>query len=109
LLALRISSKDRRPRHEGVDAHSLAALSLATHVRATVVVPQLPEPDAHRVEFDLKSAGIDERHEIRVESGKEGVAYLIDLGIEPSSMGRSIREDEAPFLAAAAAGRAAVT
>ncbi|HET7483700.1 MAG TPA: DUF3866 family protein [Actinomycetota bacterium] len=108
-LALRISSKDPRPRHEGVDAHSLTVLSVATHARTTVVVPELPEPDAQRVEFDLKGAGIDDRHDIRLESGREGVDYLVDLGIEPSSMGRSIREDEVPFLAAAAAGRAAVT
>ena len=109
LLTLRISSKDRRPRHKDVDAHSLAVLSVATQVRTTVVVPELPEPNAHRIEFDLHSAGIQHRHEIRVESGREGVDHLIDLGIEPSSMGRSIREDETPFLAAAAAGRAAVT
>ena len=109
IACVRISYADPRSRHHGISHHTLTALRLATHRRATVVVPELgPEPDA-AIQEQLRAAGILDRHDVVTADGSLGLEHLIDLGIEPRSMGRDLDEVQELHLAAAAAGQVAAT
>jgi hypothetical protein len=107
IACVRISYADKRARHHGVSHHTLTALRLATHKRATVVVPQLPPDYAESIQEQLRQAGVDDKHEIVTADGEPGLALLAERMIKPSSMGRSLDEVRELFLAAAAAGKAA--
>lgn len=107
IACVRISYADQRARHHGVSHHTLTALRLATHRRATVAIPELPEGNASAIREQLSDAGIDERHEIVVADGRPGLDRLLEAGIAPTSMGRTTGQVEELFLAGAAAGRVA--
>ena len=102
--SLRISDADARGRHRGVSHHSLTAYGLVALVRAELIVPDgLPEPLATQVRTDLEPLGT--RHDI-VTVATDGLdAALRASPVKLSTMGRSLDEDHAYFLAAAAAGR----
>ena len=107
IACVRISYADARARHHGVSHHTLTALRLATHRRATVVLPDLgPEYNA-AIQDQLRVAGIDTKHAVVTADGRPGIDALKTAGIEPASMGRSLEKVEELFLAAAAAGRVA--
>ena len=94
------------PRHQGVSHHSLTAYGRVALVPADVVVP--------RFEGDLgplgalvtrQAAELGARHRL-VEVGLDGLdEALRGSPVRLSTMGRSLDEDPAAFLAAAAAGR----
>ncbi|MCE5204341.1 MAG: DUF3866 family protein [Coriobacteriales bacterium] len=101
VAVLRMSFADPRPRHRGVSHHSLVALRRIALAPAVVAVPVLPSSEARAVDQALEDAGIWERH-TRVD-------VVIDempdtRGIAMRSMGRSVAEDPAFFLAACAGG-----
>ncbi|MCU1688368.1 MAG: hypothetical protein JWN20_296, partial [Jatrophihabitantaceae bacterium] len=102
--ALRISDADPRERHRGVSHHALTAFGLVALAAADLVVPEGIDPDlAQRVDDALGQ--LPPRHRIvRVDTA----GLLQALQSSPaglSTMGRSLAEDTAYFLAAAAAGR----
>jgi hypothetical protein len=103
VASLRVSFADPRERHQGVSHHSLTAYGRVALVPADVVVPVLPEPQAARVAADV--APLAARHRlVTVASG--GLAEALRAApVALSTMGRSLDEDLAYFLAAAAAGR----
>jgi hypothetical protein len=109
IACVRISYADKRTRHHGISHHTLTALRLATHRRATVVLPELAHDYATAIETQLREAGIAEKHEVVSVDGEPGLALLWEKGITPSSMGRPLTEVRELFLAAAAAGRVAAT
>jgi hypothetical protein len=82
VASLRVSEADARPRHRGVSHHSLTAYGRVALARADVVVPELP--------------------------GEFGEA-LRACPVPLSTMGRGLDQDPAYFLAAAAAGRHALS
>ena len=103
VAALRVSGADPRERHRGVSHHSLTAFGRVALAAADVVVPNLDGDLGAQVDAD--AAPLGERHRlVRVD-----VAGLIDAlkacPVELSSMGRSLVDDPACFLASAAAGR----
>ncbi|HEU0132075.1 MAG TPA: DUF3866 family protein [Mycobacteriales bacterium] len=105
VASLRISAADPRERHRGVSHHSRTAYGRVALARADVVVPDLPEPLAGEVAADLRDSGIAARHDVvRVDATGLREA-LRDSGFPLSTMGRGLDEDEAYFVAAAAAGR----
>ena len=104
---VRISYADKRARHHGVSHHTLTALRLATHRRATVVLPELPDDYATAIRTQLEEAGIDRDHDVVTADGRPGLDLMRARGIQPTSMGRALADVEELFLAAAAAGRAA--
>ncbi len=104
LACLRINFSDERERHRGVSHHSLSALAIAARDQATVVVPKLPPDQARSVADQLRESGVCDRHVTKIVNGKPGLELLLDRGISPESMGRSIDEIPELFLAAAAAG-----
>lgn len=94
IVAVRASSGDSRPRHQGVSHHTTTALAHA-HARALVPVPRgagLPDAPAHEV----------------VEVDVPDLPPLLDAhGVRVTSMGRAVGEDPEFFAYAAAAGVAA--
>ena len=104
VATLRISFADARSRHRGISHHSVTALTVAASRRCTVAVPRLPAAQAQVVRDQIHSTGIAARHHLLEADGRPGMDLLEESGIEASSMGRGLHEDEALFLAAAAAG-----
>jgi Protein of unknown function (DUF3866) len=102
--ALRISDADPRERHRGVSHHAITAFGRVALVAADLVVPAgLPTALAEAVAADLAPLG--GRHRI-VTVATDGLeTALRALPVTLSTMGRSLDEDRAYFLAAAAAGR----
>lgn len=103
VATLRVSQVDPRARHRGVSHHSLTAYGRVALAPAEVVVPQLPgEFGAQVVRQTAVLAG---RHRL-VEVPTDGlVEALTDCPVPLSTMGRSLADDPAYFLAAAAGGR----
>ncbi len=103
VASLRVSFADPRERHQGVSHHSLTAYGRVALAPADVVVPVLPEPQAARVAADV--APLAARHRL-VTVDCDGLAEALRAApVGLSTMGRSLDEDLAYFLAAAAAGR----
>lgn len=110
VASLRISEADKRERHYGVSHHSLTAYGRVAMTSADVVVPELP---ASYGEFGdqvrQQAATLGERHEV-VTVAVDGLdAALADVPVHMSTMGRSVDEDRAYFVACAAAGRHAAS
>ncbi|MEA2452421.1 MAG: hypothetical protein QOG04_1131 [Actinomycetota bacterium] len=104
IACVRISYADKRERHHGISHHTLTALRLATHRRATVVLPELPDDYERAIEDQVRKAGIEEKHDVTVADGEKGLTLLEGKGIEPSSMGRRLSDVRELFLAGSAAG-----
>lgn len=107
VAALRVSFADRRERHLGISHHSLTALTVAARERAIVALPALPPERAERVVDQLKGSAIYERHDVVEQDGAPGLRLLGEMGLRPSTMGRSLDEDRELFVAASAAGAVA--
>jgi hypothetical protein len=107
VAALRVSGADARERHRGVSHHSLTAYGRVALTAADVVVPALDGDLGAQV--DAAAAPLAERHRlVRVDVGGL-LEALATSPVDLSSMGRSLAEDPACFLASAAAGRHAAT
>jgi hypothetical protein len=107
VASLRLSFADPRERHQGVSHHSLTAYGRVALAPADVVIPELPASQAERVAAD--AAPLAARHRL-VTVGVDGLAEALRAAPVPlSTMGRSLDEDLAYFLAAAAAGRHAAS
>ena len=90
---VRMSSADKRERHQGVSHHTRTTLDLA-YSRCIVPLPvgadETTLPPGHSVLF--------------IEGAQAALDFLAARGIAVTSMGRTPAEDPAFFLAAAAAG-----
>lgn len=106
--SLRISAADPRPRHRGLSHHSLTAYGRVALVGADLVVPRdLASGLAAQVDEALRP--LRTRHRV-VRVGIHGLdAALRAAPVTLSTMGRGLDADHAYFIAAAAAGRHAVT
>lgn len=104
VATLRLSGADPRERHHGVSHHSLTAYGRVALARADIVVPAgLPADLAATVIDDV--APLRSRHSIVVVETAGLDDALRALPVALSTMGRSLSEDPAYFLACAAAGR----
>ncbi|MFD8563076.1 DUF3866 family protein [Streptosporangium canum] len=107
VAALRVSEGDRRERHIGVSHHSLTAYGRVALAPAQVVVPELPGEFGRRVAE--QSEPLAARHEL-VAVAVDGLhEALRGSPVRLSTMGRTLEEDLAYFLASAAAGRHAAS
>lgn len=106
VACLRMSFADKRPRHQGVSHHSLAALSKVALAPAQVAVPSLPAPLAEKIEAALLDSGVWERH-VRADASAGSVPPPSTRGVVVRSMGRGLVDDPAFFAAAFAAGEVA--
>jgi hypothetical protein len=103
---LRISFADPRPRHHGVSHHSLTVLGRVALCRCHVPLPPLPGENADAIRAELAAAGILDRHDVQTIDFDVDHALnaLSRYGSDLTTMGRSVAEDPAFFLASAAAG-----
>jgi uncharacterized protein DUF3866 len=110
VAALRVSQADSRERHRGVSHHSLTALGRVALAPCDVAVPLLPGGFGDQVRRQAAVlAPPDGRHRL-VEADVDGLRAALETSPVPfSTMGRGLDEDEAAFLAAAAAGRHAAS
>jgi Protein of unknown function (DUF3866) len=110
VAALRVSEADPRERHRVVSHHSLTALGRVALAPADVVVPSLPGGFGAQLRAQAAVlAPPSGRHRL-VETDVAGLRAALEASPVPlSTMGRGLDDDEAAFLAAAAAGRHAGT
>jgi Protein of unknown function (DUF3866) len=104
VAALRVSFADARERHCGVSHHSITILRDVCAVEADVAVPTLDGPERDRVWDDMRAERLEERHQLVEVDGRPALAELERAGVAVESMGRSVADDPAFFLAAGAAG-----
>jgi Protein of unknown function (DUF3866) len=110
---LRISGADSRERHRGVSHHSLTAYGRVALCEADIAVPDLAG-DGSPAMAELASAvaaRLDQmsRHRLIMVDLTGLRTVLAASPIRLSSMGRGLEADPGYFLAAAAAGRHAIT
>lgn len=107
VAALRVSGADARERHRGVSHHTLTVLDRVALAPVEVAVPTF-DTDL-RTLLDAQLSTLPRRHhQVSVDlTGLMGA--LADSPVRLSTMGRGLDADPAAFLAAAAAGRLAVT
>ena len=113
VATLRISGADVRERHRGVSHHSLTAYGRVAMYPADVAVPDLsddPSPAMAELAQGV-AAGVRtlSQHRLVMVQLTGLRTVLAASPIRLSSMGRSLDDDPGYFLAAAAAGRHAVT
>jgi len=111
VASLRISEADQRARHRGISHHSLTTYGRVAMAPADLPVPLLGGPFGDRVlqqarRLAAASAG---RLQLREMDISGLVQALASSPVRLSTMGRSLQEDQACFVAAAAAGRFAAT
>ena len=104
VAALRISFADARERHRGVSHHSLTILDRVCTVAANVAVPILEGPERDLVWGALRGRRLEDRHQLVEADGRPALDELDRAGVDVASMGRTISDDPAFFLAAGAAG-----
>jgi len=103
VAALRVSEADARERHHGVSHHSLTAYGRVAARPADVPLPAFTGEFGRRVVEQV--ASLCPPHRL-VSVGVEGLrAALAASPVGLSTMGRGLDQDEAAFIAAAAAGR----
>jgi hypothetical protein len=103
VAALRVSEADPRDRHRGVSHHSLTAYGRVALARADIVVPVLNGTLGAAVRDAADS--LRHRHTI-VDVPTTGLMEALqETPVRLSTMGRTLTEDPAYFLASAAAGR----
>jgi hypothetical protein len=107
VASLRVSFADPRERHRGVSHHSLTAYGRAALAAADVVLPALPSPFGQQVA--AAAAPLGARHRLVTVPVDGPAEALRGCPVPLSTMGRSLDEDLEYFLAAAAAGRHAVS
>jgi hypothetical protein len=102
--SLRLSEGDGRARHLGVSHHSLTAYG-----KVALVTADLPVPDKLDPEIDAALAPLAARHRL-VRVPADGLDAALRASPVPlSTMGRGLDGDHLYFLAAAVAGRHAVS
>lgn len=113
VAALRVSQADPRARHRGISHHSLTAYGRVARFAADLPLPVLTgrlAPFGQRLSEEagalVKPAGPHRRRDVPVDGLMEA---LRESPVRLSTMGRSLDDDPAAFLASAAAGRWAAT
>ncbi len=107
VASLRISEADPRERHRGISHHSMTSYGRVALARADVVLPDLPGEFGARIAEQARPLAA--RHAL-VRVSVAGLAGALRACPVPlSTMGRGLDQDLAYFLAAAAAGRHAVS
>jgi hypothetical protein len=108
VLVPRISFKDKRERHKGLSHHFLTVLSKIILFRAVVPLPSLSGEEMSYLWNQIEESGLKGKHDFRVFDVGEVLRWLDELPFEVTTMGRSFKEDKAPFLSAEASAKLAL-
>lgn len=111
IASLRVSEADGRERHRGISHHSLTAYGRVAMAAADLPVPLLGGEFGARILEQARDLVRDSEGRLRLhEVDARGlVDALAQSPVRLSTMGRGLDQDEASFVAAAAAGRFAAT
>ncbi|MBU4213296.1 MAG: DUF3866 family protein [Actinobacteria bacterium] len=109
VASLRVSGADERERHRGISHHSLTAYGRVALAPADVVVPVLTgELTALGAQVREQASALGApagRHRLVEVTADDGLLDALgEVPVRLSTMGRSLGQDPAAFLAAAAAG-----
>lgn len=104
IVVPRLSFADRRERHHGVSHHTLTALGQVALAQATVPLPNLEEGETRLIFKQITQAGLPERHRFVGVGGRSILDAADHFQVPLRTMGRTLAEDPAFFLAAGAAG-----
>lgn len=104
ILVPRISFAEERRRHLGLSHHTLTILTRITRAAALLPIPRLPKPELTRLYAKLEELGILDTHEAITIDAELGLQALEASGMQVTTMGRTLSEERAFFLAAAGAG-----
>lgn len=100
----RLSFADPRDRHRGLSHHTQTALGRVALAQATVPLPNLRDEEAALVWQQITSAGLHVKHRLVGLSGRSILDAAEHYQVPLRTMGRTLQEDLAFFLAAGAAG-----
>jgi hypothetical protein len=111
IASLRVSEADSRERHCGISHHSLTAYGRVAMAAADLPVPLLGGDFGDQILEQARDLVRDSNGRLRLhEIDVRGlVDALAQSPVRLSTMGRGLDQDEASFVAAAAAGRFAAT
>lgn len=104
IVVARLSFADSRVRHQGLSHHTITALRRIALVQATVPLPRLEDAEAEIVWKQITEAGLHMQHRLVGLSGRSILDVAQRFPVPLKTMGRSLAEDPAFFLAAGAAG-----
>ncbi len=107
IASLRVSGADRRDRHRGISHHSRTAYGRALLTAADVPVTPLPDRELDALVRRQLAELVDSARAplTTVEVPEDGLLDALRTSpVRLSTMGRSLEQDPAPFLLAAAAG-----
>ena len=104
IAVARISFADARERHRGISHHTLTVLKHVALRSSIVPLPRLPARQLRVIRQALEAACVGPQHQMVVVDAERGLRALEATGLEVTTMGRSVEEDRAFFLSAAAAG-----
>lgn len=113
IASVRVSAADARERHRGISHHSLTAYGRVALAPAHVVVPEFSDAEFEWVNAQMATqldavSGSGRHVVVRRAAGQQQLAALETSPVSLSTMGRGLKEDPTPFLAAAVAGEYAV-
>ncbi len=100
----RISFSDKRERHIGLSHHTITNLTRVVRAHVMVPIPRLGSTEQRQLGAALQENGITEKHDVITVDSEYGLKAAEDSGILLSTMGRSLSDERAFFLAACAAG-----
>jgi hypothetical protein len=110
VAALRVSSGDARERHRGLSHHSRTALGRVALAPADVPVPGLDDGFWSGVRAQAAELCAPTGRHRLIDVPADDLREALETSpVRLSTMGRGLDDDEAAFLAAAAAGRHAAT
>ncbi len=111
IASLRVSQADPRERHRGISHHSLTAYGRVAMAPADLPVPLLSGDFGERVLQQARGLVRDSAGRLSLREVETGglVEALASSPVALCTMGRGLDQDEASFVAAAAAGRFAAT
>ncbi|HYU58964.1 MAG TPA: DUF3866 family protein, partial [Actinomycetota bacterium] len=104
VATLRLNFADPDYRHYGVSPHSLTVLREVAVIPVHVAVPALDDEERRVVWNALRGAGLEDRHQLVEATGQPALELLEARGVSADTMGWTLAEEPAFFLAAGAAG-----
>lgn len=104
IAALRLSFADNRPHHQGISSHTIITLKKIVRCRAYLPIPELPTEQYSMVLRNLEEKNITECFDVFRVPSVEAVEMMQSSGLQVTTMGRTIEQDRAFFLASASAG-----
>jgi hypothetical protein len=104
IAVVRLAAQDPRPRHLGISHHSLTVLNRIVLAPVTVALPLLDDEFGAELRRCVENEILSPKHDYVFVDAGHGLQALLESGVPGSTMGRTIKDERAFFMAAAAAG-----